>query len=77
MSDKLRSALQNLVDVFPTDHDLVAAGWGKREVAHACDMYEQATAVLADQPCFCDKQGLGVPGVSCGDCPTRDYRMGT
>jgi len=24
-------------------------------------------------PCFCDARGIGVPGVSCGDCPTRDY----
>ena len=27
--------------------------------------------------CFCDRQGIGVPGVSCGDCPTRDYKQVT
>jgi len=26
----------------------------------------------AEEPCYCDKQGIGEPGVSCGDCP-RDY----
>jgi hypothetical protein len=26
------------------------------------------------EPCWCDKQGIGEPGVSCGDCPTRDYK---
>jgi len=26
----------------------------------------------ADEPCYCDKQGIGKPGVTCGDCP-RDY----
>lgn len=25
-------------------------------------------------PCFYDRTGLGEPGVSCGDCPTRDYK---
>ena len=28
----------------------------------------------ADETCFCDRNGLGEPGVSCGDCPTRDYK---
>ena len=28
---------------------------------------------LAEQ-CFCDRNNLGKPGVSCGDCPTRDYK---
>jgi len=23
--------------------------------------------------CWCDAMGIGKPGVSCGDCPTRDY----
>ena len=23
--------------------------------------------------CYCDQNNIGVPGVSCGDCPTRDY----
>lgn len=26
------------------------------------------------EQCYCDKQGIGEPGVSCGDCPTRDYK---
>jgi hypothetical protein len=27
------------------------------------------------EACFCDRNNLGVPGVSCGDCPTRDYKQ--
>ena len=27
----------------------------------------------APDECFCDSTKLGAPGVSCGDCPTRDY----
>jgi hypothetical protein len=32
------------------------------------------TASGEAEPCWCDKQGIGEPGVSCGDCPTRDYK---
>lgn len=28
----------------------------------------------APEQCWCDEQGIGEPGVSCGDCPTRDYK---
>ncbi|MEY2656186.1 MAG: hypothetical protein RLZZ524_3214 [Pseudomonadota bacterium] len=28
----------------------------------------------AQEPCFCDRMNIGEPGVSCGDCPTRDYK---
>ena len=28
------------------------------------------------EQCYCDKQGIGELGVSCGDCPTRDYKIG-
>ena len=28
----------------------------------------------APEQCWCDKQGIGEPGVACGDCPTRDYK---
>jgi len=24
--------------------------------------------------CYCDRNNIGVPGVSCGDCPERDYK---
>lgn len=29
---------------------------------------------ILDEPCFCDRNGIGAPGVSCGDCPIRDYK---
>lgn len=31
------------------------------------------TALAAPEQCWCDEQGIGEPGVSCGDCPLRDY----
>jgi hypothetical protein len=30
-----------------------------------------------EELCHCDKNNLGEPGVSCGDCPTRDYKTPT
>lgn len=40
------------------------------------DAYALTVANLREQPeqCWCDEQGIGKPGVSCGDCPTRDYK---
>ena len=37
--------------------------------------YTEALCKCAAQPeqCYCDRMKIGVPGVSCGDCP-RDYR---
>ena len=34
-----------------------------------------AAAQPAQQQCWCDQQDIGAPGVSCGDCPTRDYKQ--
>lgn len=31
-------------------------------------------AAPVQELCFCDANGIGEPGVSCGDCPTRDYK---
>lgn len=28
---------------------------------------------VPQETCYCDKTGIGEPGVSCGGCPTRDY----
>lgn len=33
-----------------------------------------AQAAKPDETCWCDEQGIGEPGVSCGDCPIRDYK---
>lgn len=33
-----------------------------------------AAPATAPEQCWCDEQGIGEPGVSCGDCPTRDYK---
>lgn len=29
--------------------------------------------MTTSKQCFCDREGLGDPNESCGDCPTRDY----
>ena len=29
----------------------------------------------AQETCWCDQNNIGEPGVSCGDCPTRDYKQ--
>ncbi len=29
----------------------------------------------AQEACWCDQNNIGEPGVSCGDCPTRDYKQ--
>ena len=44
------------------------------------DNMKKAMAEYVKQPatapeqCWCDEQNIGEPGVSCGDCPTRDYK---
>jgi hypothetical protein len=45
-----------------------------------CDWFEIADVIdgqdmqeQEEEECFCDRNGIGVRGVSCGDCPTRDY----
>lgn len=55
--DQLRQALK-----------MAAAAWGQAEFPAA------AIEVVLRQaePCYCDRNGLGVPGATCGDCP-RDY----
>jgi hypothetical protein len=59
------------------------AGRGVKLTATECWqlMQDDAIAQVAEadgaaraEPCWCDKQGIGEPGVSCGDCPTRDYK---
>lgn len=36
---------------------------------------DDAAQPAQQEPCYCDKNGIGEPGVSCGDCPTRDYKQ--
>jgi hypothetical protein len=37
-------------------------------------LYTALREAALDEPCFCDRNGIGAAGVSCGDCPTRDYK---
>ena len=36
--------------------------------------YEVDSEAEKQEPCYCDANGIGEPGVSCGDCPIRDYK---
>jgi hypothetical protein len=72
----------------PTDEQIDAAAkvlaecmdypWEHMPKQGRDNMRKNARAVLAaaqpaPEPCYCDRMGIGVPGVSCGDCP-RDYK---
>ena len=55
--------------------DAVARRYGHYVLAHTESAWKAWQAALSEQPawrCYCDEQGLGEPGVTCGDCP-RDY----
>jgi hypothetical protein len=45
---KLREALTKLCSQFPTDTDMLAAGWETCEVNAACDAYDAARAALKE-----------------------------
>ena len=58
----------------------VSGAWQRAEYGYAQGMERglerarnEANHTLA-KLCFCDARGIGEPGVSCGDCPTRDYK---
>lgn len=44
---ELLEALRQLLRAFPTDHDMVAAGWNHRETEEACTAYDKARTVFA------------------------------
>lgn len=46
---------------------------GAEDVEDAIRAALSAPATAPEQ-CWCDEQNIGEPGVSCGDCPTRDYK---
>jgi hypothetical protein len=47
---------------------------GHRALGVGCDMrVPHRAAQPAPEECYCDRMKIGVPGVSCGDCP-RDYK---
>lgn len=50
--------------------------WNKQQFKLVTAAAEAIRAELAKPigQCWCDAQGIGEPGVSCGDCPTRDYK---
>ena len=59
----------------------VNADRAQQSARHAEELlaYELTVSNLREQneseQCWCDAQGIGKPGISCGDCPTRDYRQ--
>jgi len=60
---------------------IVAADRAQKSARHREELlaYELTVSNLREQneseQCWCDAQGIGKPGISCGDCPTRDYRQ--
>ena len=49
---------------------------GLRSYPHTSD-WDNGHSIMQSklsEQCFCDRNNLGKPGVSCGDCPTRDYK---
>ena len=47
-AEKLRKALTTLCRHFPTDADMVEAGWDAATVSSACDAYDSARAAALD-----------------------------
>lgn len=45
-AQRLRTAMQRLVRVFPTDGDMQEAGWDPREIEDACNAYDRARVAL-------------------------------
>lgn len=43
-------ALQRLAKSFPTDADMIAAGWESPEINEACEAFDEAMRVLAAAP---------------------------
>jgi hypothetical protein len=57
----------------PMRHAAVMAGVSLSTLLRACRRH--GITLRRGRPpakCFCDRMKIGVPGVSCGDCP-RDY----
>ena len=53
--------------ICPDEHD-------SHEGEYTVPLFLAAGAQPVQQEkCYCDERGIGEPGVSCGDCPTRDY----
>lgn len=47
---RLKEALTRLLTQFPTDTDMLAAGWENSEVNAACDAYDHAREALRSTP---------------------------
>ena len=66
---------QALVNV----HDAILRGNSDGELLVMIDDALRDAKAQQEQPaqetCWCDQNNIGEPGVSCGDCPTRDYKQ--
>lgn len=81
--DQLHAAIMNL-PCLPENMSAVASQRLAYKIGHRDARHASAELVAASpsvegvgseaEDCFCDKQGIGAPGVSCGDCPKRDYK---
>lgn len=73
MSDRLRAAAQAALEAI---EELEYSSSTAVADKMARDAKRLLRAALAEtEPCWCDRQQIGEPGVSCGDRPTRDYQL--
>ena len=72
MKQLLQQALVNV-------HDAILRGNSDGELLVMIDDALRDAKAQQEQPaqetCWCDQNNIGEPGVSCGDCPTRDYKQ--
>ena len=71
--DNLASALKSVRDAFA---EWIGVDDKHRDIvrySYAQERGPWAVRIEAEPFCYCDRAGLGEPGVSCGDCP-RDYK---
>jgi len=67
--------VQGLRDTYKGDHaeqDAKAEAARVGGTAYAFPIYIDPP--VSEEPCYCDKNKLGDPSKSCGDCPRKDYK---
>ena len=72
--DNLASALKSVRDAFA---EWIGVDDKHRDIvrySYAQERGQWAVRIEAETFCYCDLMGIGEQNVSCGDCPTRDYK---
>ena len=77
----LAEAKADAIEVFTYQDGISAASKDAIEYMHSwlTVYFDKQALAQQEQPaqeaCWCDQNNIGEPGVSCGDCPTRDYKQ--